>query len=122
MWFALATVIAPVAVNTPVPTAALVATVVCLLAVSPAAFVTVRVYIVLANRTPVGTPTPLVTAPMLLSMLPVPPVNTAVSWVRVPRAMVGIRALKLAMLGKGTTVTVTVCETEAPDASLIVNL
>ncbi len=76
VWLDLATVIDPVAVNTPVPTAALTATPVCLVTESPAGLVTVRVKTVLAVRTLVGTQMALVTGPRLLSMLPVPPLKT----------------------------------------------
>jgi hypothetical protein len=122
VWFDLGTVIDPVAVNTPVPTAELTATAVCLVTESPAALVTVNVKVVLAVRTPVGTPVPLVTVPMLWSMTPVPPAKVPVNWVKVPTAIVGRKAVKLVMLGRGTTVTVTVCDAEAPAASVIVSL
>ena len=122
VWFDLGTAIDPVAVNTPGPTAALTTTEACLVSESPAALVTVKVKVVLAVKTPVGTPPPLVTNPMLLSMLPVPPVKMPFSWVRVPTAMVERSAVKLVMTGRGTTVTVTSCETEVPAASVTVNL
>jgi len=71
-----------------------------------AALVTVSVYVVVEAGTMV-TGVPLVTAPTPLSMLPVPPLNTAVSVVEAPETIVAAPGVKLVIDGAGTTVTVT---------------
>jgi hypothetical protein len=72
-----------------------------------AEFETVNVYVVVeVGETLTGVP--LVTAPTPLLMLPVPPVNTAVSVVEVPVTMMAAPGVKLVMAGAGTTVTVVV--------------
>lgn len=50
---------------------------------------------------------PLVTAPTPLSMLPVPPVNAAVSVVEPPTEIIAAPCVKLVIAGAATTVTVT---------------
>lgn len=60
--------------------------------------------------------TPLVTAPTPLSMLPVPPLNVKERVAVPPFAMLAGVAVKLAMLGAGTTVTVVVAVTVPPAA------
>ncbi len=50
---------------------------------------------------------PLVTAPTLLSTLPVPLLNVAVKVVEVPAVMIAAAETKPVMAGAGTTVTVT---------------
>jgi hypothetical protein len=72
-----------------------------------AALVTVSVYVVVEAGAMV-TGVPLVTAPMPLSMLPVPPAKTAVRVVELPETMVAEPGVKLVIDGAGTTVTVTV--------------
>jgi hypothetical protein len=55
---------------------------------------------------------PLITAPMPLLIVPVPPENTAVSEVELAAVIVLAPAEKLVIAGAGTTVTVTVADTE----------
>ena len=75
---------------------------------SPAAFVTVRVKVVLEARAPVLAATPLPTLPMPWSMFPVPPEKTAVRRLPPPVTTDDGLAPKEVMLAGGTTVTVTV--------------
>ena len=87
----------------------------------PAAFVTVRVYVV-AVVGPMVTAVPLITAPTLVSTEPVPPVNTAVSVVEVPSVIVVFAATKLVITGAATTVTVTGSVAVAPAAFVTVRV
>jgi hypothetical protein len=57
---------------------------------------------------------PLTTAPTPLLTLPVPPEKTAVRVVEFPAVIVLPAAVKLAIIGAGTTVTVTDADTEVP--------
>jgi len=57
---------------------------------------------------------PLATAPTPLLIVPVPPENTAVSIVELPAVIVFAPGVKLLIVGAGTTVTVTVADTEVP--------
>ena len=58
--------------------------------------------------------TAVVTAPMLWSTAPVPPVKTPVRVVAVPVVMGDFAAVKLVMTGVATTFTVTVAVTAVP--------
>jgi hypothetical protein len=68
----------------------------------PAAFVTVKVKVVVEVGVAVFA-VPLATAPTPLSTVPVPLLNTAVKAVELPAAIVAGDALKLLMTGAGTT-------------------
>ena len=78
-----------------------------------AAFVTVRVYVVV-DVGEILTGVPLVTAPTPLLMLPVPLGNTAVRVVEFPETIVDAPGVKLVITGAGTTVTVACLVTVAP--------
>jgi hypothetical protein len=86
-----------------------------------AALVTVKVYVVVPAGEMV-TCCPLVTVPMLLSMLPVPPVKTAVSLVEVPAVIVGASDVKLVIDGAATTVTVVCAVAVVPAAFVTVSV
>ena len=64
----------------------------------------------------------LVTAPMLLSTLPVPPANIAVRVVEVPAVIVAAAGEKLVIVGAATTVTVTCLVTAVPAALVTVSV
>jgi len=68
------------------------------------------------------TAVPLVTAPTLLSMLPVPLLNTPVKVVEVPAVIVGAAAVKLVIVGAATTFTVACLVTAVPAAFVTVNV
>jgi hypothetical protein len=57
---------------------------------------------------------PLVAEPTLLSIEPLPPENTPVSVVDFPGVTADAPAVKLVIVGAGTTVTVTVAVIEVP--------
>jgi hypothetical protein len=95
------------AVKLVMPTAGPAVTVAVAVTLSPAAFVTVRVKVVLTFKVPVETATPLVTAPTPWSIVAAPRVKAAVSWLDAPAAIDAGLAVKLPMLAAGTTVTVT---------------
>jgi hypothetical protein len=80
----------------------------------PAALVTVRVKVVVADSRPVVTEIPLLTMPMPLSMDPVPLAKVAVSVVDFPLAREVAAAVKLMMVGEAPTLTVTWAEVEPP--------
>jgi hypothetical protein len=86
-----------------------------------AALVTVSVYVVVEAGAMV-TGVPLVTAPMPLSMLPVPPANTAVRVVELPETMVAAPGVKLVIDGAGTTFTVATLVAVAPAAFVTVKV
>jgi hypothetical protein len=111
VWLSLSTFIEPVAVNKPGGGATVTTT--CAVTESPAGLVTVRVYVVLACSPPVFAPTPLLMLPIPLLMVPVPSVKIAVRVALVPALIVGGLAVKLTMVGNGTTVTSTCAVTES---------
>ena len=76
----------------------------------PAAFVTVRVYVVVAAGDTLTPVPPLLIAPTLLLTLPVPLLNTAVSFVEVPAVIEAGLGPKLVIVGAGTTVSVADCD------------
>jgi hypothetical protein len=100
-----------VAVNK--PGGCVTVTIACAILESPAGLVTVRVYVVLACRLPVLAPTPVLILPIPLLTAPVPSVKTAVKMALAPAVMAGGLAVKLAMVGNGTTVTSTCAVTES---------
>jgi hypothetical protein len=94
------------AVKAVMPTLEPTVTVAAAATLSPAALVTASVKVVLALRVPEEAGTPLLTSPTPLSMVPVPPLKWADSWLLSPMATVVGEALKELMAGGGTTVTV----------------
>jgi hypothetical protein len=68
------------------------------------------------------TAVPLITAPTLLSTLPVPLLNTPVKVVEVPAVIVPARAEKLVITGAATTVTVVCLVTAVPAAFVTVSV
>ena len=110
MWCDRAALMEPVAINPATET------VICLVTLSPAELVTVNVNVVVVERVPVLTDTPLAapTFPVGLLIVPVPPVKTGVKVV-LPPGLIGLAAaVKLAIWGAATTVTWTCLVTEAP--------
>jgi hypothetical protein len=102
--------------------AGITATTACAVAQSPASLVTVSVKVLLPVRLPVLFATPVVTVPTLRSTVAVPPVNTPVSVVLVPLVIVFLAAVKLVMVGRGTTVIVTWAVVDPPTPLLTVSV
>jgi hypothetical protein len=100
-----AVIVAAAGVKLAIAGAATTVTVTCFVAVVLAAFVTVKVYVVVVpGETFTGVP--LVTAPTPLFTLPVPPLKTAVNVVELPDVIVAAPALKLVATGAGRIVSV----------------
>jgi hypothetical protein len=108
--------------NTPLPPEADNVTVVVAVLEVPASLVTVNVKVVAAVMAGVVTPTPLVTLPTVLSIVPVPLLKTAVR-VEVPPEVTAVGfAVKLVMAGAATTVTVAWEVMEVPAALVTVSV
>jgi hypothetical protein len=90
----------------PFPPGAAIETVAVAVVEVPASLNTFNVKVVVAVMDAVLTATPLVTMPTLLSMSPVPLLNTAVSMDVPPEATAAGFAVKLTMVGAATMVTV----------------
>jgi hypothetical protein len=90
----------------------------------PAAFVTVRVYVVVvAGETFTAVPLVMAFTPLLtVAVPPGPALNTAVSVVEFPAVMLASPAVKLVITGTGTTVTVAVEVTAVPAALVTVRV